>query len=285
MGVLHDKAALADSRPIFEQIYRDYNKRRYVSPDPLQFLYDYPDPKDREVVGLIASSLAYGRVTQILKSIKRVLGPLGASPSKFLAERGKDDISRLFPGFVHRFTDETAMTDFLCSVSEVLKRNGSLESLFFSHYNGDIRSAAEGFVSELWACGGRGGGFLLPLPSKGSACKRLALFLRWMVRKDEVDPGGWSKITPDRIIVPVDTHMFRICSGLGLCSCGSANGRAAYEITESFRAVCPEDPVKYDFALTRFGIRDDMSLSELFAKWGKRPDAAFFERTKKHRTH
>lgn len=282
MGVLSDKNALVASRPIFEQIYKDYNKRSYVSPDPLQFLYNYPDPKDREIVGLIASSLAYGRVTQIINSITKVLRPLGTSPAKFLVESGRDDISRLNRGFVHRFTDEAAITDFLRSISEILKRNGTLESLFFSHYSGDIRNAEEGFVAELRASCSCGSSFLLPLPSKGSACKRLALFLRWMVRKDEVDPGGWSKITPDRIIVPVDTHMFHICSELGLCSCNRVDSKAAREITESFRAVCPEDPVKYDFALTRFGIRDDMTLGELFAKWGK-PQVQLFERTKKQR--
>ena len=107
----------------------------------------------------------------------------------------------------------------------------------------------------------------MPDPSKGSACKRLALYLRWMVRNDEVDPGGWKMVDPSALLIPLDTHMFNICTTLGLCSRKAADGRSAIEITEAFKKVCPEDPVRYDFALTRFGIRSDMKLEDLFINW------------------
>lgn len=269
MGILSDRTALIESRSVFENLYHDYNRRAYVSPDPLQFLYDYDNPADREVVGLIASSLAYGRVAQILKSIGRVLDVLGPSPAAYLASVDRAELKEKLCGFVHRFTDCDEIVSFLCCVGGILKRGGTLEELFLSHYDGDTWNAAEGFVDDLMACGGRDEMFLLPRPSKGSACKRLALFLRWVVRSDDVDPGGWHKISPASLFVPLDTHMFQICSTLGLCTHKSACGRAAREITEEFRLVSPEDPVKYDFAMTRFGIRSEMTHEQLFAKWAE----------------
>lgn len=267
MGILSGDAALAESRVIFDKLYEDYNKRIYVSPDPLQFLYAYDDPLDREVVALIASSLAYGKVAQILKSVERVLAVLGSNPAEYLVQAERRELSCALSGFVHRFTDEESIVCFLMCIKGILSRNGSLEELFLSHYSGDMRRAAEGFSSELMACEGVGDMFLLPRPSKGSACKRLALFLRWMVRCDEVDPGGWSRVSPASLFVPLDTHMFQICSGLGLCTRKSADGRAAMEITENFKKICPDDPVRYDFAMTRFGIRSEMTHEELFARW------------------
>ncbi len=267
MGVLSEHGALISGRDIFEKLYIDYNRRVYVSPDPLQFLYDYDSPKDREIVGLIASSLAYGKVTQILKSITKVLNVLGTSPSSYLASVERDDLEHEFAGFVHRFTDQDELVSFLSCISAILKRKGTLEDLFISGYGNDTWAACENFVSELISCGGRESMFLLPRPSKGSACKRLALFLRWMVRCDEVDPGGWSGISPSALFIPLDTHMFQICSGLGLCTHKSAGGNAAREITDKFRIISPDDPVRYDFAMTRFGIRSEMTYEELFARW------------------
>jgi len=265
--LLSDKKALIESRGIFEKIYSDYNRRIYVSPDPLQFLYDYQKPEDREVVALIASSLAYGKVAQILKSVGNVLESLGPEPAGYLASAASEDLQIKFKNFVHRFTDGDELSSFLSCIGGILRHQGTLEDLFMSHYADNTWDAAESFVSELLACGGRDNMFLLPRPSNGSACKRLALFLRWMVRCDDVDPGGWSGLTPDALFIPLDTHMFNICTTLGLCTRKAADGRSAIQITDSFRVICPDDPVRYDFALTRFGIRSDMDVERLFANW------------------
>ncbi len=269
LSILYGEMALASSRRIFEKIYADYNKRVYVSPDPLQFLYDYEKIRDREVVGLIASSLAYGRVAQILKSVGRVLDCLGDAPAEFLKKVERKNLEEKLEGFVHRFTDSSDMVDFLCCIGNVLNTYGSVENLFLSHYKGETWQAMRGFTKSFLDCGGRGATFMMPDPAKGSACKRLALYLRWMVRSDDVDPGGWNKIDPGALLIPLDTHMFNICTTLGLCSRKSADGRSAIEITEAFKRVCPEDPVRYDFALTRFGIRSDMKLEELFINWDR----------------
>lgn len=267
MSVLSGEAELIKSRGIFEKLYAEYNKRIYVSPDPLQFLYGYERAADREIAGLVASSLAYGRVAQILKSVEKVLDALGPSPASYLARAERGELEDKLSGFVHRFTDAYEIVSFLCCTKKVLEQYGSLENLFFEGYTGDVWASAEKFVTRFTACGARDSMYLLPNPARGSACKRLWLFLRWMGRQDDVDPGGWGRLTPDLLYVPLDTHMFNICSTLGLCTRKSADRKASEEITAAFRVVCPEDPVRYDFALTRFGIRNDMTVPELFSLW------------------
>jgi len=103
----------------------------------------------------------------------------------------------------------------------------------------------------------------VPDPSKNSALKRLNLFLRWMVRTDEVDPGGWTRVSPSKLIVPLDVHMHRNARRLGLTQRNQADMKTAEEISAAFAKYCKEDPVKYDFCITRFGIRDDMDENEL----------------------
>lgn len=267
MKPLEESPARIASREIFERIYSDYNRRCYVSPDPLQFLYDYPRASDREVVGLIASGLAYGRVAQILKSVGRVLGVLGERPAEYLKASSFADHEAALCGFVHRFTDCGEMCLFLDAIGRALREYGSLEELFLSGFHGDLAEGMENFAGAFCRFAGRDNLYLLPRPSKGSACKRLALFLRWMARRDDVDPGGWDGLSPADLLIPLDTHMFNISSTLGLCTQKSANGKAAAEITACFREISPDDPVKYDFALTRYGIREDMTVEELFAKW------------------
>ncbi|MCK4719805.1 DUF2400 family protein, partial [bacterium] len=114
-------------------------------------------------------------------------------------------------------------------------------------------------VHEVSIESGRKFPHLLPDPGKGSACKRMNLYLRWMVREDDVDPGGWGKVSRSRLLVPLDIHMFRICSMLNLTCRKQANLLTVMEITNAFREINPDDPVKYDFAITRLGIRDELN--------------------------
>jgi uncharacterized protein (TIGR02757 family) len=257
---------------LLEELYSEFNRREYVSPDPLEFLYLYDDPADREVVGLIASSFAYGRVASILASVRRVLGVLGKNPADALAGTDETTLLPRLGGFKHRFNDETETAKFLSGIGAALRGYGSLENLFCSSVPSvggrpSTLEAMSGFAAAILRLGGLRQSQLLPLASKGSACKRLALFIRWMVRCDDVDPGGWSRVSPCDIIVPLDTHMFRIATGLGFVRRRAADGIAAAEATEGFGVMCPADPVRYDFALTRFGIRTGMSVDELLSKF------------------
>lgn len=255
---------------ILEALYREYNRREYVSPDPLEFLYHYDSAADREVAGLVASSLAYGRVASIRASVARVLSALGPSPASAVAECGCEELRERLHGFVHRFTKCDEAASFLCGIGRALIRHGSLERLFVSGYSGeDIMPAMESFAGAILDYSGLPASHLLPRPSKGSACKRLALYLRWMARRDDVDPGGWHQsVSARHILIPLDTHMFRISRGMGFTRRKSADGRAALETTEGFRSICPEDPARYDFALTRFGIWSGESVEDLLKKLG-----------------
>jgi len=246
-----------------ESLYAFYSSRKWVHPDPLEFLYDYRDLKDREVAGLIASSLAYGRVAQILKSVSGVLEKMGPSPYGFLLSATPSSLRRIFSDFKHRFTSGEELALMLMGAKSVIERYGSLYECFLSGFkddDGTILTGLSYLVNELRINSNGRSNSLLPLPERGSACKRWNLFLRWMVRKDQVDPGGWNRVSPARLIIPLDTHMHRICLSLKLTGRKNADMRTAIEITSAFGKIEPEDPVRYDFALTRLGIRKDADL-------------------------
>jgi len=247
-----------------EQLYHHYNSRQWVHPDPLEYLYNYPDLKDRETVGIIASSLAYGRVAQILKSVSSVLKKLGPSPHAFLESSSNRSLHKIFCDFKHRFSTGEEVALMLIGIKRVITQYGSLGACFSDKYNEDDETVLPGltsFMDELtYPFEGRTNS-LLPLPQKGSACKKLNLFLRWMVREDRVDPGGWHSVPPSKLIIPLDTHMHRASLLLNLTSRRNANMRTAIEITRAFLKLDPDDPTRYDFALTRLGIRKDEDLA------------------------
>jgi len=248
-----------------ERLYATCNRREFVHPDPLEFIYRYEDLLDREIAGLVASSLAYGRVKQILASVGAVLDRTG-NPRRFLEHASAEKLRRTFAGFRHRFTTGKDLAGMLLGAKRAIERHGSLEACFIANLSprdATVIPALGAFVDELTRGAGSPRRFLLPSPSRGSACKRLNLFLRWMVRADEVDPGGWGRVSARKLVVPLDTHMHRICLALGFTRRRQATLRAALEVTDAFRELAPRDPVRYDFALTRPGIRGDGDLSDL----------------------
>jgi len=246
-----------------EALYEELNRPCYVHPDPLECVYGYNSAADREVAALVAASLAYGQVRQILKSVTDVLGRMGPSPHAYLIHTSPAQIQCDMAGFVHRFARDGHISALLLSVRRILFENGSLYQCFLAHQKVSGQSvypALCGFAAELREANGCGSpGHLVACPEKGSACKRLNLFLRWMVRCDRVDPGGWEAVSPAALIIPLDTHMFRICTKLGLTCRRQADMKTALEITEGFRQWAPIDPVRYDFALTRLGINRELS--------------------------
>jgi uncharacterized protein (TIGR02757 family) len=259
------------SKEILEHFYKEYNHRKFVHPDPLEFLYDYPNLADREIVALVASSLAYGRVAQILKSVSSIISRMNPSPSAFLTEANVKKLAETYKGFKHRFTTEKDIVELLFSVGQVIRKYKSLYKCFmhgFCSSDENVLPAICNFIGELMKFGLSRKNSLIASPEDKSACKRLNLFMRWMVRRDNVDPGGWKEIPASKIIVPVDVHMFNICSKLGLATRKQANLATALEITANFARISPDDPVKYDFSLTRLGIRSDADYGILFDKCG-----------------
>jgi len=249
-----------------EELYNQYNRREFVHPDPLEFLYHYDDIKDREIVGLIASSLAYGRVAQILKSVSSILEKMGKLPYDFLMLKNEYQIRSTFHNFKHRFTTGNDLSNLLMAIKKTLDEYGSIQNVFkflIDPNDQNIIPAISGFVYHLNNLTESSDLKLLPSPEKGSACKRLNLYLRWMIRKDAVDPGGWDDISAEKLLIPLDTHMYKIGTAFGFSNRKQANLKTAIEITSGFKKFTPQDPTKYDFALTRFGIRDDMEIKNL----------------------
>lgn len=261
------KRAVEQLRQVLEKLYDKYNHRRFIPPDPLQFLYRYSDFADREVVGFLSAALAYGRVEQIEKSLNDLFARMGKSPSVFVQNFGKAGRESL-KSFKHRFTTGQGISDLLEILKQVLHSQGSIEAYFLRGYRQTDRNiipALSEFSESLLGIYARkhsvrispGLKFLLASPSGKSVCKRLNLFLRWMVRNDEVDPGLWESIDKAKLIVPVDVHIARLCRILGLYDRKTVSLATAVEITERFTEIEPADPVKYDFALSRIGIMDN----------------------------
>jgi uncharacterized protein (TIGR02757 family) len=249
-----------------DNLYKNYNKRVLVNPDPLIFLYSYEVPKDREIVALISASLAYGRVSQILKSIDIVLKKLGESPSEYLKYTKEADIKKNLKGFRHRFTSDEEISKFLIGIKRTIIKHESLQNLFYKNINNDdenVLNSLSKFVTEIKEQGDLKKSSLLSDPQKGSACKRLNLFLRWMIRTDEVDPGGWTMISPKKLIIPLDTHMYQFAKIYKITNRKNADIKTAIQITNFFKKICPNDPVKYDFSITRFGIHPELCLKDL----------------------
>ncbi|MFZ5564001.1 MAG: TIGR02757 family protein [Thermodesulfobacteriota bacterium] len=255
----------ANIKYLLEDLYRRYNRRTYVSPDPLACIYAFENVGDREIAGLVSACLAYGRVAQIVKSVDLVLAAMGGHPHDFVCRGTPALFGKTFAGFRHRFADGRHMAALLAGMRRALLEYGSLNACFndgLEPSDATVMPALCRFASRLAPSAGAAG-HLLPDPGKGSACKRLHLFLRWMVRNDRVDPGGWTGVSPAQLVVPLDIHMHTIGLGLGLTRRRQADMTTALEITQGFARFSPGDPVKYDFALTRFGIRREMSISDL----------------------
>lgn len=252
---------------VLEGLYHKYNRFERIKPDPLQFVYRFPEPRDMEIAGFLAATLAYGRVRQIERSVDNLLNRMGHSPFDFVLNFTDSKRQKLL-GFKHRFNGADDICQLLVLLRGVLQQYGSIEACFargLEPEEANIIGALSRFAGGLLQKHRRDTGtvaskalrYLLSDPANGSPCKRLNLFLRWMVRGDHVDAGIWTSVDKAKLIVPMDTHMARLCRILGLYDTKTVSLAAAVRITEGFAALERDDPVKYDFALSRIGIVED----------------------------
>lgn len=235
-----------------------HDVHRLRAADPVSFLHGYDDPQDQEVVGLIAASLAFGQVLGVRRSTERVLRVLGEHPAERIAGAGERELRTALGGFAHRVYRANHMASLLAGAGALLREHGSLGSAFLSDFadsEGDLREGAARFADRLRGPDPeRGLKHLVADPRAGSACKRLLLYLRWMVRPaDGVDLGLWA-LSPSALLMPLDTHVHRISINLGLTARRDASWRTAEEVTDALREFDPDDPVKYDFAICHLGV-------------------------------
>lgn len=254
-------------RDVLDLLYEKYTRADLIHADPVRFPRRYTLVADREVVALLAASLAYGRVAQIARNLEALLHRMGAEPSRFVMESSPAALRAAMATFRHRWTTGDDIADLLIGVRRLRESEGSLEEALRCRMTpGDdcLLPALSAWVKALHGSVSSGR-HLLADPTRGSACKRLHLFLRWLVRHDAVDPGGWPSIDAALLLTPVDVHMHRVGRGLRFTRCRQAGLRSVLEITAGFRAIHPEDPVKYDFALTRFGILQSIDIAQLLS--------------------
>jgi uncharacterized protein (TIGR02757 family) len=249
-------------------LYDRYNNPSWIHPDPLALVLEYPDPADMETAGIICAALALGTVKAIMTACRSVLDVLGPQPASGLAALDDGNLYARLGGFKYRFFGAEDLGAFLGGVRRLRQSYGSLEAAFVSVMDSrdvDYASAASRFVRLLASTSpGPWKSNLFPDPERGSAAKRVFLYLRWMVRRDAVDPGPWTRVSPTGLVIPLDTHMAAACRRLGLLGRTQTDLRAAREATAAFRAMLPEDPVRYDFCLTRPGIHPELDPAVCF---------------------
>jgi uncharacterized protein (TIGR02757 family) len=258
-------------KKIFLKQRLDYHYKAFdrskISPDPLQFLHLYKDEKDIELIGFISSIFAYGNVNQIINTLNSITSRMGEHPYSFICNLDKKLLKKYFGETVHRFYTPEDIQKLFFVLNITLKKEGSLKNLFLKIYPEHqseknlkipLSKFSSYFLRRVFSEGGkvtRGYRFMFADPLTGSACKRMNLFLRWMIRKDDLDFGFWNEIPTDKLIIPVDTHVAKICKLLKLTKRKNLSWKMAEEITENLKEFDPVDPVKYDFAICHIGMR------------------------------
>jgi len=259
--------SLIPLKKVLDGFYTEYNFNERLKHDPIEFPHRYLNPDDIELAGFIASCFAYGKVELFKPVIEKILEPGGRRPAEFVMNFNLKNDKKYFRGISYRFNKEEDVLCLIYMLNRALNEWGSLKSLFYHFYkpeHGDIKNALTGFVdyflnTDTSAIYGKRPLPVAPLqffpsPEGGSACKRMNLFLRWMVRTGDIDFGIWNKVPPSKLIIPLDTHIARISRCLCLTKRKSSDWKTAKEITDSLKKIDPDDPLKYDFALCHHGI-------------------------------
>jgi len=249
-----------------DRLYGDYNHAQVVS-DPVWTVRRYARADDQEIVAFCAAALAFGRVQSILTSVDALLQVMGPAPAEFVRAFDPSREGRRFAHLGHRWTRGVDLAALLWLLRQMLDRSGSIEGFFAEGHETDAEDVGPGLESfasralvlDTTAVYGAsrprpGVAYFFSRPSTGGACKRLNLFLRWMVRRDAVDLGVWTRVQRAQLVVPLDTHVIRVGRCLRLTRYTSPGWRMAADITRSLRRLDPDDPVKYDFSLCHLGM-------------------------------
>ncbi len=248
-----------DLREFLEEQVAIYNRPAFIENDPISIPHGFTKRQDIEISGFIAAVLAWGQRKTIINKCQEFFGYMDDAPYDFVRSHQADDL-KPFLNFKHRTFNATDALYFIAFLQDFYQRHDSLEDAFLTGiYDSEtIESGLIGFRQQF---------FSLPdfpertqkhiaTPARNSACKRLSMFLRWMVRKDDkgVDFGLWQRIRPAQLVCPCDVHVDRVARQLGLITRRQTDWRTALELTERLRQLDPDDPVKYDFALFGLGI-------------------------------
>jgi uncharacterized protein (TIGR02757 family) len=261
-------------KDFLDNLVEKYETKDFIKSDPIQFPHLFEREADREISAFVSALLSYGRRDKLIENIQKVHSIMDFKPEEFVLNFDYKKDAGIFEGLKYRFNCGNDYLLLFLMLKETLSEYGSLKNLFLQSYNnadGQISSAMSGFIGEMRKflptesenefCL-NGINYLITAPEKGGACKRLNMFLRWMVRSGPVDFGFWNEISPSRLIIPLDTHVAKSARMLKLTVRKSDDCKTAFEITNALKEFDPKDPVKYDFALFGMGIE---KLSENFS--------------------
>ena len=245
-------------KEFLDGLYLKY-RNKYSSDDPVWILHRFCDERDIETAGLIVSCYAYGQVPLINKFISNFFNSIDFKVYEFTSNFSQQKDKKFLNRFCYRFNSGEDLALLFRNMQRIISKYGSLKNYFllnYCHEHENVLFALTAFSDELNKFSGKspGYGYLIPRVQNNSACKRLNLYLRWMVRKDDIDFGIWNNVGKSKLIMPVDTHVFRVVSNLKMVKRKTCDMRFALELTEKLKQFDKDDPVKYDFALCHLGI-------------------------------
>lgn len=255
------------TREILDYLYNEFNKKEFTD-DPIKIVHYYKYDYDKEIFAFIASLYSYGNVKQILNTLQKIKLIMGSSSYDFVINF-KNFENHINVNLTHRFNTNKDFENLIRILKKILKEYLSLKNLFLSNYNPsaeNIKYSLHKFVNALIDTGNKvtngrlsdGLRFFFPDPIRNSSCKRLNLFLRWMVRKDKIDLGLWKEIDKSKLIIPLDTHIIKVAKMFSLTKFSSPSWKMAEEITNNLKKFDPKDPIKYDFALMHLSSKKEL---------------------------
>ncbi len=240
-----------------DKLVLKYENKDFIKDDPVQFIHRYKNKKDIEIAGFVASLLAYGSREQFIKKLNNLLIDLAQDePLNFIQNFDAKSIG----DFNYRFGKPNDFISIFEIMKELYNTSDGLEALFEYGYkqNKMFETVVDYFYARANSGVDQGFYHMIPNPKNGGAMKRMCMFLRWMIRKSVVDAGIWSFMSPSELYIPLDVHVARISRQMGLLNRKSNDFRAVIELTNKLREFCPEDPIKYDFAIFSYGVNNKL---------------------------
>lgn len=248
-------------RELLERLHDRYNNEEFIEADPISVPHSFLNPVDREVAGFLAATIAWGNRRAIVKSAHRMMRYMDNAPEDFVRNATEGDMEYL-RSYVHRTFNGVDFQDFVRGLRHILTEWGSVGNYFETRYeeHGDLRPVLSDFRRDFFSVEHDSHSEKhLSSIDKGAACKRLCMYLRWFVRRDDrgVDFGLWQRIPMSALYMPLDIHTGRMGRNLGLLSRKQSDWKAVEELTASLRELCADDPVRYDYSLFGLGISGD----------------------------
>jgi len=251
-----NKKTKTDLKQQLDNYVKQYETKDFIKDDPIQFCHRFKNPKDIELAGFIASLFAFGNRKIFINKLNELFEIFQNEPCNFIENYNGKSLN----GFNYRFAKENDVIVVLSSLNKLYKHGDSLMTLFQDYFEkekdifGMLCRISEYFYKTIeTSCGAK---YLIPDARKKCAMKRMNMFLRWMVRKSNVDLGLWSFIPTSDILIPLDTHVARISRNLNLLKRNSNDFKAVIELTNNLKLFDKNDPVKYDFALFGYGVNE-----------------------------